>query len=191
MNIGSGPGNKEYVYDMRLEVVLEDGTEEVSIHEVFAELLRRMADAADFPIEIRDIKNNSVTDLNLPEGETFRNNFSVEFVEAKKRKILLGFKLKSQTPMSVLKHRMFAFLRGNKLFLRIHTGGYQHGVNSILLGYLCEENPATANTQKWIEVIQQELNAVWRNTTTITDAARKKVPKTARKNSQDRLQGPK
>ena len=106
-------GSKIYDYDLRLEVGIDDSIQQVAIHDVFVELLRRMTDAADSPVIITDIQDGMVTLDNIPEDDEFKHKFSVEMVDAKTRKMLLGFKLKTPTPLSVLKHRMFDYLREN------------------------------------------------------------------------------
>jgi hypothetical protein len=84
-----------------------------------------------------------------PDGADFKTNFCVEVVEGKTRKILLGFKLASPTPMSTLKHRMFASLQEHKLFLRVHYSGFSHGIHSAYLGYLIEEAPTAVVINQW------------------------------------------
>ena len=174
-DFGYGTGSKVYDYDLRLEVGIEDGVEQVAIHDVFVEFLRRMDEAADFPIEIRNVKDKVIELNKMPEDDDFKDQFSVEFVEAKKRKVLIGFKMTTHTPMSVMKHRTFNFLRDNHLFLRIHTGGFQNGMNSFFLGYLSEENPNTADIMKWKATILSEMNSVWKSEKLTPEDIRKQI----------------
>ena len=45
-------GTKLYDYDLRLEVGIDYSVKKVAIHDVFVEIIRRMTDAADFPLTI-------------------------------------------------------------------------------------------------------------------------------------------
>ena len=177
---------KEYHYDLRLEIGLDDSVEGIAINAVFVDFLRTMTAVVDHDLKVTDVKDNPVDLNNPPDGEEFKKNFCVEPVEGKKRKIFLGFRLTTVTPMSVLKYRMFRYLREKQMFLRVHTGGYQHGINSVFLGYLREENPSTADVNMWQETILKEINAVWRNNKLLTDDIRKsitqKFPRQATKN---------
>lgn len=166
---------KEYHYELRLEIGLEDSVEGIAINAVFAEFVRQMTLAAGHDVTVTDVKDRAMNLDNPPDGEDFKRNFCVEVIEAKKRKIFLGFKLTTVTPMSTLKHRMFAYLRERQMFLRVHTGGYTHGMNSALLGYLSEENPNTADIAAWHETLHKEIHAAWKTPGVIDDDIRKQI----------------
>lgn len=170
-----GARGKMYEYDLRLEVGIDEGVEEIPLHNVFVRFLKNLTNAADHPIEVTDVKDRLVNSTSVPEGDEFRKNFSVEQAPGKIRKVFVGFKLKSLTPMSVLKHRMFAFLRDNKLYLRIHAGGYQYGLRLAFLGYLRHENPNTADVQEWKDTFIREINAVWKHATMIPEDIKKQI----------------
>jgi hypothetical protein len=150
---------KTYQYDLKLEVVISQGVETVSVNAIFANFLQRMTDAVGYPLSVSDTLDNPVTMDQPPDGADFKTNFRVEVVEGKARKILLGFKLQTPTPMSTLKHRMFDYLQKHKLFLCVHHGGFSHGIHSAYLGYLMEEAPTAAATNLWGEKSRLKCNS--------------------------------
>jgi hypothetical protein len=167
-----GTKPKTYTYDLKLEVGISKGVETVSANAIFADFLQRMTDAAGHPLTVTDTLDNLVTMDKPPHGATFKTNFCVELVEGKSRKILLGFKLQTPTPMSTLKHRMFDYLQKHKLFLRVHHGGFAHGIHSAYLGYLIEEAPTATAINHWTKKIQIEMQLAWHHPDAINDTVR-------------------
>jgi hypothetical protein len=82
--------------------------------------------------------------------------------------------------MSTLKHRMFDYMQEYKLFLRIHHGGFAHGIHSAYLGYLIEEAPTAAAIHMWTKQIQIEMQLAWNHPdaikATVCDAIIKQFP---------------
>jgi hypothetical protein len=165
-----------------LEVGISKGIKTVSVNVIFVDFLHRMTDAAGHPLSVSDTQDNPSTTDHPPDGAAFKNNFCVEVVEGKARKILLGFKLKTQTPMSTLKQRMFDYLQEHKRFSRVHHGGFAHGIHSTYLGYLIEEAPTAAAIDMWTKTIQIKMQLAWNHPdvikATVRDAIIKQFPTT-------------
>jgi hypothetical protein len=166
-----GAASCNYQYDLKLEVGISTGVDTVSVNAIFVDFLKRMTVAAGHPLSVFDTLDNPVSMDPPPDGADFKINFCVEIVEGKKRKILLGFKLESPTPMSTLKHRMFAYLLEHNLFLRVHHGGFAHGIHSAYLGYLIEEAPTAVVINQWTRKLQIEMQLAWHHPDAITPAA--------------------
>lgn len=86
---------------------------------------------------------------------TFKDNFSVQTVENRNRKVLLGFGMDSTTLMLMIKHQMIAYLQKHNLYLHIHNSGFANGFCNACAGYLAEENPNTADIIEWTNLINQ------------------------------------
>jgi hypothetical protein len=57
-------------------------------------------------------------------------------------------------------------LNGNKLCIRIHTVGFDHGIHSaFFVGYLGNENPRTADVETLKAGISDAMNEYWRTNT--------------------------
>jgi hypothetical protein len=152
-----GATSRTYQYDLKLEVGISTGVETVSVTAIFADFLQGMTAAAGHPLLVFGTLDNPVSMDHPTDGAAFKTDFCVEVVEGKTRKIILGFKLESPTPMSTLKHRMFAYLQEHKLFLRVLYGGFAHGIHSPHLGYLIEEAPTAVVINQWTQKIRIEV----------------------------------
>jgi hypothetical protein len=131
-----------------------------------------MTVAAGHPLSVFDTLDNPISMNHPPDGADFKTNFCVEVVEGKHRKILLGFKLATPTPMSTLKHRMFAYLQEHALFLRVHYGGFSHGIHSAYLGYLIEEAPTAVVITQWTKKLRIEMQLAWHHPDALSDAVK-------------------
>jgi hypothetical protein len=157
-----GPSVKEYVYDLRFEVVVKDGVNRVAVNGVFADFIKTMETAAGHSLLVEDTKLKNV-DITKPiAADTFQERFSVETIEGKSRMVLLGFRLRTATPLSTLKDRMFEYLSKHQIFIRIHHGGFTNGLKRAFLGYLIKEHPSTANCNELLARINHDLTNFWK-----------------------------
>jgi hypothetical protein len=163
---------KVYVYDLKFEVSVETGVEKVAVNAIFADFLKRVGDVADNAVVVRDTKGNRVVVGQPIDGATFQDNFGVQTVEGKDRKVMLGFVLETRNPMSTLKWRMMDYLKEKKLFLRVHSGGFANGLRTSFLGFMKDENPATADVSALKHKILNSMTEMWLHTDWINDTDR-------------------
>lgn len=133
-----------FKYDLRLEISekIEGGTIPVAV--IFYDLVRRLKAAADAdaPVVILTATGKLFHEQKEMASEEFHKDFLVDNVAGKVSKVLVGFKMHSLTKLSDLKHRlMHTFLIPNNLFLRQHSGGFEHGVKTYSFGFLKDDHP--------------------------------------------------
>jgi hypothetical protein len=183
-NLVSGPGNypraeynsagKVYYYDLKLEINVKEKEETVALGPIFVALLKQMAVVAEHAVKALDIAGIEVSVDKPPPGDDFAKRFCVETFEGRHRKVMMGFKLETKTPLSTLKYRMMQFLNDRNIFIRIHTGGFAHGVKTNFLGFLQGEHPKTANAA---ELAQNVKTAVMEYFTGLDAAGKLEINK--------------
>jgi fructose-1,6-bisphosphatase len=90
----------------------------VAVKAIFADFLKRVCDAADKAVVVQDTKGNLIVVGQPIDGATFfQDNFGVQTVEGKDRKVMLGFVLETRTSMSTLKWRMWDYLLSRRCSL--------------------------------------------------------------------------
>ena len=133
-----------YKYDLRLEISVKKEGSTIPVVAIFYDLVRRLKEAADAgaPVVILTATNKIFQEQKEMPSEEFQKAFRVDNIEGKISKVLLGFKMQSLTKLSDLKRRILhTFLVPHNLFLRPHTGGFEHGVKSYSFGFLKHDHP--------------------------------------------------
>jgi hypothetical protein len=131
-----------------MEIGIETGVESVSVPSIFRDVMKKLTEAAGHALVFRDVSKAVITNGVPPDGSTFQDRFRVETITGKNRKVVMGFSLDSVTAISTLKYRVMEYLNSHQIYLRIHTGGFDHGVHTAFLGFQASENPDTADTSQ-------------------------------------------
>ena len=155
---------QEYLYDIRLEIGVKDASGTIPVAAIFRTLITKLKEAADYgkPATAQTIDNMFFQEDTEFTGEEFKNAFCVETIEGKSPKVLLGFKLKTMTPLSTLKHRiMRSHLIPNDLYLKEHHGGFDHGVKRYTYGFLKDEHPEHPNHHDLYNRFIQLMTDAW------------------------------
>jgi hypothetical protein len=120
-----------------------------------------MKSVTTFLVDVYDAKGNSVSIIHPPPADTFHDNFCVHVAEGKNRKVLMGFQLKSKTPLSTIKSKLMAYLTEHELYVWLHTSSFAHEVHTAFLGYFRNENLRTANLHDLNNEIKAALTHFW------------------------------
>jgi hypothetical protein len=170
-----GSTGKVYVYDIKMEISIEKGVDSVAVPSIFRDLMKHMTEAANHALIFRDATQEIVSADQPPDGTTFQERFRVETVTGKNRKVVMGFGLETKTAISTLKYRMMDYLSSHKVFLRVHTGGFEYGVRTAFLGFIVDENPDTADIALIESDLAESLQHYWMNSTHLTADSRNKL----------------
>jgi hypothetical protein len=120
------------------------------------------ATRGDEIIEFLDTDGNPVhANLAGMKASEIGKRFCVETTKGRKKVLMFGVKIKATIPFSVIKDRTIGTLTGNKTYVRVHHGGFNHGVHWINLGFLLGQHPATSNKETILKDIRDKLYKAW------------------------------
>ena len=157
------------VYDLRLEVNIEESDKTIHVVKIFRQLLVKLAETADSPIAVFDIHGKPVDVAALPAKTEFEKAFGVESISGKNRKVALGFKLRTSTWLSWIKSRLMqSFLQPNGLYLRIQTGGFAAGIAQDYIGFWLKEYPTHADLPILTTALMADIKEYWNNLSAAT-----------------------
>lgn len=134
----------QYQYDIRLEIGVKKPGETVPVVAIFHDLVKRMKKVVDenSPIIILTATDKLFFEEKEMTSDDFQKAFHVDHTEGKNSKVILGFKMRTMTRLSEIKKRlMHTYLIPNNMFLREHTGGFDHGVKTYGYGFLKHDHP--------------------------------------------------
>ena len=96
------------VYDVKLEVCERPGTDDIPIVGIFRDLVNKMKAAVDAekPLVVLTATDQMFFDEKEISSDDFKKAFKVANIEGKNRKVLLGFKLRTMTPLYEIKQRL-------------------------------------------------------------------------------------
>jgi len=160
------PAVLEYHYDLRLEIGVKKEDETIPVVTIFHDLVQRMKAVADpgTVIVILTATDKLFFEQKEMTSEEFQKAFQVDETRGKMSKVLLGFKLRTTMKLSELKKRLMnTFLIPNNMFLREHTGGFQHGVTSYTYGFLKDEHPDHPDLQDSSRRFLQIIKEAWKD----------------------------
>ena len=156
----------QYHYDMRLEIGAKDSSVSVPVVAIFRNLVQRMKQAVDdnSALVILTATDKIFFEEKEMSSEEFQKAFQVDSVDGRVSKVLLGFKLRSTTKLSEIKRRILhTYLIPHGLFLREHTGGFEHGVKSYAFGFLKDDHPDHPDIQVLNQRFARLVSESWRN----------------------------
>ena len=155
---------KQFEYDIKVDIPLEDGVETVHGKPLLTRTLETLKNVAraEEVIEFYDIDNVQI----LPNLSGMKNNeigkrFCVEITKGRKKTMMFGFKLKSTIPFVAIKDRTVDKFRQLNTYIRIHYGGFEHGVNWVNLGFLLDQHPTFSNKRDIKMDIFDKVNDAW------------------------------
>ena len=134
-----------HAYDIKIDIMLEEGTKTVHGKATISKTLFALEKAviADGnTIEISDTDNTIVKpDLNTVKAADITHRFKAEVINAKSKVFIFGIKIKTTIPFAVIKNRIIPSFQSTKTYIKIHHGGFDHGVNWSNLGFFINEHP--------------------------------------------------
>ena len=117
----TGPGDRKYSYELRLEIGVKEETGTVPVAAIFRDLVVKLREVAgpDNPVVIITTDDKLFMATTEFSAEEFQQAFCIDTVQGKVSKAILGFKLRTMVPLSSLKQRLMkTYLMPHNLYLR-------------------------------------------------------------------------
>jgi hypothetical protein len=155
---------KQYDYDVKVEVLVEEGVETVKGKRLLARTFDTLKNATrgDEIVEFFDTEGTPVhANLAGVKSNELGKRFCVEITKGRKKLVMFGAKIKSTIPFSTIKERTIGILNKSKTYVRVHHGGFSNGVNWINLGFLLGQHPATSNKDDIMKNIRTKIHQAW------------------------------
>lgn len=155
---------EEYKYDLKLEIMVKEGSGTLHVVVIFRELVRRMKEVVDGkPLVVLTAADHLIFENKEMSSEEFKKEFKLEEIDGRVPKVLLGFKICTTTPLSEIKKRLMpTFLIPHGLFLREHTGGFQNGLKYYTYGFLKDEHPDHPDIDHLNDHFSRLLTSAWK-----------------------------
>ena len=158
----------ERVSKVVMEWNIPQEVKKVNVVPLFTNLLSRAKTAG--PITLLDtmMRSFDLDELATINSEVLTSRFLVESVKAKEgSKLLMGFAFRSENTLEEIKIAIgYEWLRGNRIYLRLNTLGFDHGLEMYLLGYFVKIHPSFVcytDLQDVVYSAWQEAHQVVRN----------------------------
>ena len=135
---------KHYEYNLKIDIVLEEGIETVHGKVLLIKTLEtiKKAPRGNEVIEFYDVEGTQVTsDLKGIKSHDISKRFCVESIGGKTKVLLFGVRIQSSIPFSVIKDRIIPLLKPLRTYMKIHHAGFEHGVNWSPLGFFINTHP--------------------------------------------------
>ena len=155
----------DYKYDIKLEVGEQPGTDDIPIVGIFRDLVRQMKSAvdADKPLTVLTATDRMYFDEKEMTSDDFQKAFKVDHVEGKNRKVLLGFKLRSVTPLYEIKQKLMkSYLIPHGLYMKEHHGGFNNGLKTYSYGFLKHDHPDHPDRTSMQTRFSKHISEAWK-----------------------------
>jgi uncharacterized coiled-coil protein SlyX len=157
---------KQFIYDLKVEIPVEEGVEKVHAKPLVTRTIEILKTATndDEIIEFHDTTGAQIRP-NLAElkGQDLRNRLCIEVTKGKKKTLMFGIQIKTTVPFSTIKDRSVAHLRKYNTYVRIHHGGFTHGVNYSNLGFFIDQHPMFSNKSDILKDVITKIDQAWTN----------------------------
>jgi hypothetical protein len=173
---------KHYEYNLKIDIVLEDGIETVHGKVLLIKTLGviKTATRGDEVIEFYDVEGTQVNaDLKGIKSHDISKRFCVESTGGKTKVLLFGIRIQSTIPFSVIKDRIIPELKPLRTYMKIHHAGFEHGVNWSQLGFFLNTHPSfNDKTALLANEVTKKLEDGWYHDTKFWTAEKKHEIKT-------------
>lgn len=164
-NVAPAPSNQSgYHYDVKLEVGVEQEGGTVPIVAIFRDLVKRMKAAVNGkPLHVLTATDKIYYDQEEMTSDEFQEAFKVDYTQGKTSKVMLGFKLRTMTTLYDIKQRLLNdYLIPNKLFMKVHNGGFHDGIKYHAYGFLKYEHPDHPDVSRLKSRFAKWTTAAWK-----------------------------
>ena len=166
-SVGSRTTKKpaEFLYDVRLEVGVKAGGGTVLVATIFHDLVKRMKSVVDpdKPLAVLTATDNLFHEQKEMASVEFQKAFKVATIEGKNSKVMLGFKLRTMTPLYEIKQRLMKdYLIPHDLFLKEQIGGFSNGLETHMYGFLKQDHPDHPDRSNLSARFSRIISAAWK-----------------------------
>jgi len=151
-------------YDIKIEVTLKKGKGKLpgqaSLKKTIATMKSIQNDKDQltfydiFGTKIKpDLEGISATDI--------QKRFCMENAGPDNNKLFFGFKIRSTIPYGTIKTKTLNALSEHRIVMRLHHGGFDHGVNWINMGFFLKKHPIFTDCTELTMQIKREIIESW------------------------------
>ena len=174
MDTNSGP---KYNYDVKIEFVLKSPGEKVYAKAIMVKTMKAIQSTirkGEF-VTFRDVIEAEPVhpELRGIAPEDVADKFCFEVGGQERSIAYFGFIIQSNISFQVLKKRTFDEFKKTNTFMRLHSGGFDFGVNWSTLGFILEEHPTFTDVHTLRTTLMNKIATAWSNDIDIFSADKK------------------
>jgi hypothetical protein len=172
----TNPGPK-YNYDVKIEFVLKSPGEKVYAKAIMVKTMKAIQSTirkGEF-VTFHDVRETKPvhTELRGIAAEEVADKFCFEVGGPGRSIAFFGIIVQSNLSFQVLKKRTFDEFKKTNTFMRLHTGGFEYGVNWSTLGFILEEHPVFTDVNTLRNTLMNKIATAWSNDSEIFTADKK------------------
>jgi len=165
-----------YVHEVKIEFVLKSPSEKVYAKAIMVKTMKVLfanVNAGEY-VTLYDTDNKEVnSDLRGIPQESLAERFCIEIGGSDKSIVFFGFIIKTNLSFQAIKKRTIQEFLKTNTYMRLHRGGFVHGVNWSTLGFILEEHPLFTNLSALRSSLMNNLEIAWSNDSEIFDQQKK------------------
>ena len=154
-----------YMHDVKIEFVLKSPGEKVYAKAIMVKTLKVLsANVKEGKyMKLYDIDTQEVTsELRGIPQETLSERFCIEVGGSNKSIVFFGFIIKTNISFQTIKKRTIQEFLKTNTYMRLHRGGFAHGVNwSTTLGFILEAHPLFTDLSALRSSLMTKLDIAW------------------------------
>jgi hypothetical protein len=165
-----------YEYDLKFDIVLKEAGQTVHGKPLLDNTIHILKQASRVHelIEFFDINGTQFDPEQLHGSDAkLRDMFCVEMGGPESKIFMFGLKIQTTIAYSNLKDRIQPALLANKTYMKIHYGGFEHGVNWNQLGYFIGKHPGFVDKHMLTQSVLEKFASGWKNDTDYWTKAKK------------------
>ena len=161
------PSNsKKYVYDIKFEVVMKEGTETVPGKASLVKALTtiKLAKRKNEKIDFFDTNGIQVSpDLRGIEQDDIEGRFCIELGGINNNHLFFACTIQTNIAFAVLKGRTLDDFKKNRIYFKIHKGGFKYGVNWAPIGFFLKQHPGFIDNTIARDTLMEKIAQSWHN----------------------------
>lgn len=166
-----------YEYDLKFDIVLKEAGGTVQGKALLDNTFHVLQQAIrnNELIEFFDVDGNQFHPERLNgHNDKINEMFCTEVGGPESKTFMFGLKIQTTVPYSTLKDRIQPALLANKTYMKIHHGGFAHGVNWNQLGFFVGKHPGFVDKPELAQHILEKFSSGWKTDKTYWTKDRKK-----------------
>ena len=154
------------MHDVKIEFVLKSPGEKVYAKAIMVKTMKVIfANVKEG--EYMTLYDTDTTEVN-PElrgisQETLAERFCIEIGGSDKSIVFFGFTIKTNLSFQTIKKRTIQEFLKTNTYMRLHRGGFAHGVNWSTLGFILEEHPLFTDLSALRSSLMNKIEIAWTN----------------------------
>ena len=163
---------KKYVYDIKFEVVMKDGTKTIPGKSSLVKALLTIKNSKRKTEKIDFFDTNGIQispDIRGIEQDEIEGRCCMEVGGSNGNHLFFACTIQTNIPFSVLKGRTIDDFKKNNIYFKIHKGGFKYGVNWSPIGFFLKQHPGFIDNQTLRDNLMMKIVNSWNNETDYFD----------------------